>query len=360
MRIFVFKPDGIGDFVLATGAIRLLAREFGEENLTLCVKTILVPLARDQFPQAEVLELPTAAERKVLNLFVWNFLACLPLWARLRGRKFDAAVCFRSMRNYLETYLFYSARARRFVACENILLRSGRKVRTAVEATVRRLMRPELVPYPESAELPLEIEANRVVVERLLGRAVAPAEVIPQLRKGGSAVPSDAPNGYWLCAPITNLQSKVYPFARWREILASLKTEAAGKNILLVGVKSDLPKLEELLAGLREDGAVNAEICLPDDLAAFVRVIAGAEVVLSVDTAAAHFATALDRPTVVLFSGLHLGMFGPWKRGERQVWLLPESPGPGEKKRKWHTRLSPTRAAEAVRSVRTAHESCSP
>jgi ADP-heptose:LPS heptosyltransferase len=357
VRIFVFKPDGIGDFVLATGAIRLLAREFGEENLTLCVKTILVPLARDQFPRAEVLELPTAAERKVLNLFVWNFLACLPLWGRLRTRKFDAALCFRSMRNYLETYLFYSARARRFVACENILLRSGRKVRTAVEGTVRRLMRPELVPYPESAELPLEIEANRVVVERLLGRFVAPAEVLPQLRPGGSAAPA---GGYWLCAPITNLQSKVYPFARWREILSQLRGEAAGKKILLAGVKSDVPKLEELLAGLREDGAVDAEICLPGDLAAFVRVIAGAELVLSVDTAAAHFATALDRPTVVLFSGLHLGMFGPWKRGDRQAWLLPENPLPGEKKRKWHTRLSPARAAVAVRTVLTAHESCSP
>jgi ADP-heptose:LPS heptosyltransferase len=360
VRVFVFKPDGIGDFVLATGAIRLLAREFGEENLTLCVKTILAPLARDQFPRAEVLELPTASERKVLNLFVWNFLACLPLWGRLRARKFDAAVCFRSMRNYLETYLFYSARAKRFVACENILLRSGRKVRTAVEGVVRRLMRPELVFYPEAAELPLEIEANRVVVERLLGRPVAPAEVLPQLRKDGGDLPPAIPSGgYWLCAPITNLQSKVYPFAGWREILAALRAEAAGKKILLVGVASDVPKLEELRAGLREDGAVEAEIHLPADLAAFVRVIAGAEVVISVDTAAAHFATALDRPTVVLFSGLHLGMFGPWHRGDRQTWLLPDAAAEGTKKRKWHTRLSPVRAAEAVRSVLNAHESCS-
>jgi ADP-heptose:LPS heptosyltransferase len=344
--------------VLATGAIRLLAREFGEENLTLCVKTILVPLARDQFPRAEVLELPTAAERKVVNLFVRNFVACLPLWARLRARRFDAAVCFRSMRNYLETFLFYSAAARRFVACENILLRSGRKVRTAVEGAVRRLIRPDLVPYPGSAELPLEIEANRVVVERLLGRPVAPSEVLPSLRHDGPPPPGLPSGPYWLCAPITNLQSKVYPFAGWREILASLRQEAAGKKILLVGVASDRPKLEELLAGLRQDGAVDADIHLPADLAAFVRLIAGAEAVISVDTAAAHFATALDRPTVVLFSGLHLGMFGPWKRSDRQVWLLPEAAPEGQKKRKWHTRLSPTRAAEAVRSVLAAHESC--
>lgn len=359
MRIFVFKPDGIGDFVLATGAIRLLAREFGEENLTLCVKTILVPLARNQFPRAEVLELPTAAERKVINLFLWNFLACLPLWWRLRTRSFDAAVCFRSMRNYLETYLFYSAGARRFVACENILLRAGRKARMAMEGAAVRFMRPELIPYPLAAELPLEIEANRVVVERLLGRPVASSEVIPNLVSDPGETPRDIEGGYWLCAPITNLQSKVYPFARWREVLSELRRESAGKKLLLVGVKSDVPKLEELLSGLREDGVENAEICLPADLAAFTRIIAGADAVISVDTAAAHFATALDRPTVVIFSGLHLGMFGPWRRGERQAWLLPEAPAEGEKKRKWHTRLSSSRVAEAVRSVLNAHESCS-
>lgn len=372
VRVFVFKPDGIGDFVLATGAIRLLARECGEENLTLCVKTILVPLARAQFPRATVLELPTAAERKVINLFVWNFLACLPLWGKLRTRRFDAAVCFRSMRNYLETFLFYSAGAKRFVACENILLRSGRKVRASVEGGAVKLMRPELVPYPQAAELPLEIEANRVVVETLLGRPVAGTEVLPNLRsdsgRGGTPPPpmsakSLAPlpedeSGYWVCAPITNLQSKMYPFARWREIFAELRPGALTKKIRLVGVKSDVPKLEELLAMLHADGFAGAEICLPEDLTAFVEVIAGAELMLSVDTAAAHFATALDRPTVVLFSGLHLGMFGPWRRGEKQAWLLPELSADGGKKPKWHTGIAPSRAAAAVRTVLNAHESC--
>ncbi len=354
VRVFVFKPDGIGDFVLATGAIRLLAREWGEKNLTLCVKTILVPLARDQFPQARVLELPTAAVRKVINLFVWNFFVCLPLWGKLRGQDFDAAVCFRSMRNYLETFLFYSAGAKRYVACENILLRSGRKVRAAVEGAAARLMRPELVPYPIAAELPLEIEANRVVVEKLLGRPVAPAEVLPDLR-----APAPGESGYWVCAPITNLQSKVYPFARWREIFAELRPEAMTKEIRLVGVKSDVPKLQELLAMLHADGFARAGIFLPDDLPAFLRVIAGAELMVSVDTAAAHFATALDRPTVVLFSGLHRGMFGPWQRGERQIWLSPDLPPPGGKKPKWHAGLPPARAAAAIRSVLPAHESCS-
>lgn len=355
MRVFVFKPDGIGDFVLATGAIRLLARECGEEKLTLCVQTILVPLARDQFPTATVLDLPTAAERRVVNLFVRNFFACLPLRRHLRAMSFDAAVCLRSMRNYLETFLFYSARARRFVACENILLRSGRKVRAAMEKAVSRWKRPELLPYPAASGLPLEMEANRIVVERLLGRSVAPEEVLPDLR-----CPMSGETDTWICAPITNLQSKVYPFARWIEIFEDLRPLAETKTLRLVGGPGDGALLGQLLSELHARGFAKAEIHLPADLAAFVRVLAGAELVLSVDTAAAHFATALDRPTVVLFSGLHLGMFGPWQRSARQAWLLPDPPPEGAKKTKWHTRLAPSRVAAAVRTVLPLHPACSP
>jgi ADP-heptose:LPS heptosyltransferase len=354
VRLLIFKPDGIGDFVLATGALRLLAREVGEENLTLCVQTILGPLARDQFPRATVWELPTAAERRVLNLFVWNLWVCRSVWWRLVRARFDAAICLRSMRNYLETLLFYSARSPRHIACENILLRAGRRVRRAVEGTVRRLARPELLPYPETpGGLPLEVEANRLVVERALGRPVAADEVVPNLR-----APGNPAGGYWVWAPVTNLASKVYPAARWAEAFAGLRAEVGTRPIRLVGVAADVPRLTEYRDALHAAGLTGSVIDLPPDLAAFVRVLAGADLVLSVDTAAAHFATALDRPTVVVFSGLHLGMFGPWTRSARQHWILPDPPE-ASKKRKWTARLSPGRIADAARKALTAHETCS-
>ena len=45
--------------------------------------------------------------------------------------------------------------------------------------------------------------------------------------------------------------------------------------------------------------------------------------VMTVDTAAAHFAAGLDRLCVILFSGLHQGMFAPWQRSTRQRWYCP-------------------------------------
>ncbi|HRJ72017.1 MAG TPA: glycosyltransferase family 9 protein, partial [Terrimicrobiaceae bacterium] len=307
MRVFIFKPDGIGDFVLMTGALRVLADACGEDHLSICVRPLLVPLARSQFPRATVIELPTAAERKIVNLFARNFVCCLPLWYRLRTTRFDAAVCFRSMRNYLETFLFYSANADRHVACENLLLRSGRKVRTAVERSVARIFRADLAPYPAGpCGLPLEIEANRVLVERVLARSVGAEEILPQLR-----CPGTADGSYWILAPVTNLKTKVYPFPRWRDLLAGLGPEALERDIRLAGAENDRPLLEEMLGLLRGAGFTGAKIETPPDLVAYVDLIAGAGLMLTVDTAAAHFATALDKRTVVLFSGLHRGMFAP-------------------------------------------------
>jgi ADP-heptose:LPS heptosyltransferase len=347
--------------VLATGGIRVLAAEFGEQNLLLCVQSILVPFARSQFPQAKVLELPVAAERKTVNLFARNFVHCLPLWFKLQTTPVGAAVCFRSMRNYLETFLFYSARTKRFFACENILLRPEKKVRTIVEAGATKLFRPELVPYPKSAnEIPLEIEAHRQVTARILNRPVEPGEVLPILH-----ATQKNREDYWVCAPITTA-SKVYPFPLWKEVFSALRPESLNKTILLVGSESQRSMLNELQALLQSAGIVGARAMVPSDLVELLNLIGGAELILTVDTAAAHFATALDKPCVVLFSGLHRGMFGPWHRSARQRWLMPEAP-PGKAKFKWHAGISPMRAAAEIRELMgyppfaaSVHNSCSP
>ncbi len=345
VRLFILKPDGIGDFVLATGGIRLLAAEFGEANLLICVRSILVAFARSQFPQATIIELPTASERKTVNLFARNFVYCLPLWFKLRTMPVGGAVCFRSMRNYLETFLFYSARTKRFFACENILLRPEKKVRAAVEKAVLRLFRPELIAYPEKSDsIPWEVEAHRRLVASVLHRAVEPHEILPVLHPTG-----DNDEDYWICAPVTTA-SKVYPFPLWREVFCALKPESLAKRILLVGSEDQRLRLNELEAVLREAGMAGAQSYVPADLVKFLNLVAGGELSITVDTAAAHFATALDKPCVILFSGLHQGMFGPWHRSAKQRWLVPEAP-PGKAKFKWHEGILPGRVAAEVRKL---------
>jgi ADP-heptose:LPS heptosyltransferase len=363
VRLFILKPDGIGDFILVTGALRLLASELGEGNLLICVRSVIVPLAKTQFPKASVVELPTAAERKTINLFARNLFYCLPLWFNLRMTRVDAAVCFRSMRNYLETLLFYSAKTRRFFGCENILLRSGRnKVRRSIDTAVRKLFHPHLMPYPEEARhLPLEVEAHRRVVAAILQRAVGPKEVLPRLLPTKDSVQ----RGVWICAPITEA-SKVYPLPLWRDVFVELRPELAGKSVLLVGSQDQRDALDELASLLRGANVDTAKVHLPADLVELLNLIAAAELVMTVDTAAAHFAAGLDKPCVILFSGLHQGMFAPWQRSTQQRWLLPEAPA-GATKFKWHAGIQPARVAATVRELikfppqppPSAHSSCS-
>jgi len=344
VRILVFKPDGIGDFVLAMGAIRLLAREYGEENLTLLVRSVVIPLARSQFPKAVLLELASCSKRKFVNLLAWNLVCSVPLWLKLRRTRFDAAVSLRTIRNSLETILFYSTRARRRLVCENLLGRS-RKSTERAESILARLFRTETIPYPTEATIPLEMEAHRLTLERMLGRTVSAAEVTPVLHAEGTS-----PGTYWVCAPVTNTRSKIYPINHWAEIFRELKPIDPHTEILLAGAPEDVEKLEELNALLRGHGISNARIVLPLDLSDYVQLLVGAQLVLTVDTAAAHFATSLDRRTLVLFSGLHLGMFGPWTRSDRQRWLLP-NPALVKKKVKWYMGIPPEFAARTAREL---------
>jgi len=348
VRLFIVKPDNIGDFVLATGAIRLLGREVGPENVTLCVKSMLVPLARAQYPEMLVVELPVAAKRKVMNLFLRNLIMCLPLLVQLKFKRFDTSVCLRSMRTYLETLVFLLPGARRFVANENILLRSGRRVRIIVESGVNRMRGTELVPYPEEViDVPLEIEAHRRVVEQVLRRAVAVREVMPELLTHAKPSGSES-EPYWVFAPLTSEAKKNYPLSAWIDVLKQVPCALLPEKILLTGSINQAPALDEFLRAISaaEIGVV-VEVCLPDDLVTFAGLIGEASMVLTGDTAAAHFATAMDRPALVLFSGRHTGMFGPWQRSKRQQWLTPS--GSSEKQKpKWHDRIAPTRAGAAL------------
>jgi ADP-heptose:LPS heptosyltransferase len=342
VRILLFKPDNIGDFVLFTGAARRLAFHLGEENLVLCVTSQLAPLAKEQFPRAEVISLPLAAKRKVVNLFLVNFVNCLPAWWQLRRTKVDAAVCFRNMRTFLDTFLYYSAKSSRFLAMENLLARSRRRSRVLVEVLARRLFRPEILPYPESELTPTELEANRVLVSRVLDREVALSEVLPHLVPAAPSL-----GNYWVCCPLSSQPTKDYPFDGWREIFERVRNLA--RETLLVGSAAQAAALSELEGQLRVAGIEKARVEVPESLGQFVNLLAGARMVLTIDTAASHIATALDRPCLVLFSERGKGMFGPWQRSEVQRWLLPEFAVGHDGK--WHEGISPERAAQAIRRI---------
>jgi ADP-heptose:LPS heptosyltransferase len=344
LRVFILKPDAIGDFILSTGCIRLIARELSEKNLVIAVRSDVAPLAKAQFPQAEVIPLPLREKRRLLNLATINVINCLPAWLRLLTLRVDAAICLRSMRAYLHTITFYLPRAKRYIACENLLLANPRMRRPAVEIFVRSAFKPTLIPYPPAGRLPTDVEANRLVAEEVLHRKVSDEEILPTLTPPREV----SANNYWLLCPFSSTTSKDYPAEAWVRALKLLASERAEATLHLAAGPSQADRLQEFARTLQSADITNIHLAPSVPLPDFLQSIAEARLVLTVDTAAAHMACALDNPAVIVSAGQHPGVYAPYSKNGRQEWLLPPSDLP---KGEWRRHFTSEYIADSVRSV---------
>ena len=344
MRVFILKPDAIGDFILATGCIRLMARELSEKNLVIAVRADVAPLAKAQFPKAEVIPLHLREKRRLVNLATVNAVNCLPAWLRLLTLRVDAAICLRSMRAYLHTITFYLPQAKRRIACQNLLLANPRMRRPAVENFVRSAFKPTLIPYPAAGRLPTDVEANRLVAEEVLQRKVSDEEILPTLTPPREV----SAKNYWLLCPFSSTTSKDYPAEAWARALKLLDHERAEAPIQLAAGPSQADRLQEFARTLQSAGITNIHLAPPVPLPDFLQSIAEARLVLTVDTAAAHMACALDTAAVIVSAGQHPGVYAPYSKNGRQKWLLPP---PGLSKNEWRQHFTPEMVADGVRKV---------
>jgi hypothetical protein len=348
-RCFLFKPDGIGDFFLASGVVRLLGCEFGEENLTIAILPIMEPVVRGQFPKAVIVNLPLRTRRVILNKFVANCLRCFVPWLMLIRMRVDVSISLRNMRDYLQTLIFFSVRARRRILCRNPLLESNRPVRRWTERAFDLLFNPSFIDYPDSREgIPNELEAHRRLLCAALGREISIQEIWPELKAVGRP-PITAP--FWVCAPFSSGLEKDFPLERWVELFLDVQGRGKLPALVLTGSadqKDRLAEFQSLLGSASAELAAKTSIYIPGDLQKFIDLLAIAECVTTVDTAAAHAATALDRRTLVLFSGKHQGMFAPWVRSDRQYWLLPK---PDSSASEWHQSHDLNEILEALEAI---------
>ena len=348
VSVFVFKPDEIGDFVISTGSIRVLAGNYGEENVVLAVKSEIAPLAKREFPAAKVIGIPWQAKRKGKNQALANLRSCLPVWREFRKLRVDDAVCLRSCRNYVQTLLFSAPSARRSIAPENMLLRNGAARRRFVEFALVRSTGVKIVTYPvQTGSLPKEISSHRDVVAEALGRKVSAEEITPSFRSsrwhGG--------NG-WLLCPFSSRLSKDYDAARWAAALDTV-AHSSRPPILLAGSPDQAERLQKFADDLGAAGFRHpVKVMPPSPLREFPDVVSAADLVLTVDTAAAHFACALGAPAVIVDSGKNPGTYGPYSPNGKQLWLVADRARLGRSR--WQESVPPQMVAESIKRALSA------
>lgn len=111
----------------------------------------------------------------------------------------------------------------------------------------------------------------------------------------------DFPDGYVVLAPGARLAIKLWPVENWR-VLAERLLDAGALGLVLTGTAEEEPLCAAIAAGLPADRVVN--LAGRQDFAGLAAVIHGARAVVALDSAPAHLAAALGRPTLCLFSGL--------------------------------------------------------
>lgn len=302
-RACLYKVDRLGDFILATGALRRLLAHYGPESCQLVVSSAASALAEAEFPGVPLWVLPPA-QSGVLREMRRTRREVAPGWAEHR---FEELVCLRHAGTlYRDITLSWIAAAR------------WRGLGPPPSPRQLHLSNQPQLPsaYPGAPDGPWsrELLAHRDVVSQAIGETV-PWEVLrPRLnsvlaRNGdriafcpfGSERVRDYPNDAWIAA--------------WREARAGAPIDVIGSGERA----EDIRALADRLRAAKAAPEVTAHTGLTP--AAFVERIASAHAVVTVESAAAHLATALDKPAVVLMGGGHFGQFGPWGDGVRQHWV---------------------------------------
>ncbi|GAA4284443.1 glycosyltransferase family 9 protein [Brevibacterium daeguense] len=106
--------------------------------------------------------------------------------------------------------------------------------------------------------------------------------------------------------------SRHWPVDRFAAVVEDLVRR--GKRVLLTGDKRERERAEQVAALVGEEFRGDGRVCNiagTMSLTEFFAVIAGADIVVSADTGAAHLASAFGRPSVVLFGPAEPLHWGP-------------------------------------------------
>lgn len=298
----LYKVDRIGDFVLATGALEAAIDHFGAKATRLVVSAEVSPFAALEFPEIDRWTLPANPTG------LWRTLRPLRqqlanTWSR---EQFDHLVSFRHARSLARDLSLTWVQAEAWHGL------GARPTRT----NICLQNRPEVAPEYLTAVAPPwshELHANRVVLTSVLGREPTWAEIRPRLHHVNATSGDEI---VW--CPFGHDRIRDYPISAWRTAISEIARP--GSRLRILGATSRLPDLQACAAVASSTGAT---ITVTADASPreFVAHLAAARLVLTVESAAAHIATALDKPAVILVGGGHFGWFAPWGESRRQRWV---------------------------------------
>ncbi len=304
-RLAILKLDRLGDAVLGLGAVRRLTAQFGEKDTLLIISPLAEPLYQREFPDATLLILPAFCERFWPDLIV----TLLQQGRKIRAVTAETLVCLRHQHS---DYLHAIAHLLEAKHCHAARWLHGS------ERTSLTFPRCRYVSYPDAAPgVCLEIEAHRRIVAEVTGTDIALEEVMPCL----ASFTPESGGGLLIC-PGAGDSIREYPAPLLARAVSLFLEKMPGMPVSVC-----LPpgaRCQHWQNALTESLQHPIVWRLPGSFEALADAIAQADLVLAPDSAPAHLTTALDKPAVILLGGGHFGLFAPWHKSCKQIWLQHE------------------------------------
>jgi len=308
MRILLVKTSSLGDVIHNLPVVSDLARNFPGAQIDWIVEEAFAAIPRLHPAVRRVI--PVAVRRWRKNLLSPRTWREMREFRRVISADFHDAVL--DTQGLLKSALIaHQARGPRL----------GLDRDSAREPLAARF-------YDRSFAIPKNlhaVERNRQLAAAALAYSLT-APLLPALDygiraltpAGSERLPSPAPwlpaGDYAVLLTATSRTDKEWPEADWIALGRALG-ERGLRCVLPAGSAVERERAARLAAAL--DGAIAAP---PLDIAALAGLMAGARIVIGVDTGLTHLAAALDRPTVGIFCGSDPRLTGVFA-GERAINL---------------------------------------
>jgi ADP-heptose:LPS heptosyltransferase len=304
-RVLLLRPDHIGDVLLTAPAVALLRASLPDAHLTYLVGPWSIEAARrgPHLDDLRALAFPGFTRQPKANVLA-PYALLARVAARLRQERFDAAIVLRPDH-------WWGAL---------LALVAGVPVRVggATPETITLLTHA----HAFAAEDHAAERALGIARLALRARGVAPvdpgyvaqyslddvaqhqaASLWRQHRLGGRRVV--------ILHPAAGAPLKSWPAERWEQLADALIN--FGCAVALTGAPSDAPMLSSI-------GRGSLPVLCGQSLEISASLYQRSDLVISVDSGAAHLAAVVGTPTLRLFGPVPASVFGPWPaRPDQQV-----------------------------------------
>jgi len=301
--ILLFKPDGIGDFILWSEVFKEFAVRYNKARITMVCCAPVGELVRAMFPEWQTIEL---SKRPGSNL---EFL-CMSLREKSlrQAKEYDLLVDLRVHRGEWELLAIAMLKASCKIGFAPSNPARSTYDRRIFDTLLRLPERPSAIfSDPKCHELK--------IVDSFCSQFWSIDNCLPPPDLRSFFIPTNerqCGERIWIIAPFAGASIREYPLDKWAGAISIMCGLNQKPDCVFVCGSMSQRTQGEKLSTLLNLFVPTQNVCGEKSLTEIARSISKAALVLAVESGLSHLSVALRRPTVVILGGGHYGQFAPW------------------------------------------------